>query len=179
MIQASKKKFIFNLFFFIPVLLSMKYRPKSGRFILYINKLLFLSSIILQLSKLLIEILRMNITIIKTNKKLSCKILFSILFQKKSLLVKVSVWTNNNLRKTLPNTFLMIIIVKQNFRNVMNVPKNVRSPLALSRFMEIDFPSGRTVPRSCLLAIVQMKRASPQLYTIISHTQFGTWSSII
>lgn len=72
----------------------------------------------------------------------------------------------------------MIIIVKQNFRNVisppMNVPKNVRSPLALSRFMEIDFPSGRTVPRSCLLAIVQMKRASPQLYTIISHTQFGT-----
>ena len=81
MIQASKKKIYFQFILLHPctiVLLSMKYRPKSGRFILYINKLLFLSSIILQLSKLLLEILRMNITIIKTNKKLPCKILFSI-----------------------------------------------------------------------------------------------------
>lgn len=75
----------------------------------------------------------------------------------------------------------MIIIVKQNFRNVisppMNVPKNVRSPLALSRFMEIDFPSGRTVPRSCLLGdCANETRFSSTIY---DHLPYTIWNVIL
>lgn len=44
--------------------------------------------------------------------------------------------------------------------------------------MEIDFPSRRTVPRSCLLAILQMKRASSTMWLSIPYT-IWSWNVIL